>query len=624
LPVDIFVLYQLIYSYFPINSTMTPDDSSFLLEPRGQNVPDSTTTKHVRAVTQGRHVWVQLASQWYLPIAYLIYTFLFTWTMVSWLNGRSFAVDGSPGIHERFTQPNITTLVSVALVVARIISSTWQALAAWRCVFILLETSGLSLSEASHLISRRLPTFTLLNPFSSRGANHVWTRLIAIMVLILVWPAQFTNPIANGSISWIPSIAYETTTTSISFNTPSSPSNALSWYYRFPNSRDSLVKASAGRANLALMALSNVTGASLVPPAQRMVLNLNSYPTQSVIKNVTVPVFKIEEFEWISNVTELPEGILEAVQHSQSGYLNISKYTGPLEQAIAGTSALLKDEAWRAPSDLKLHPAEPLISEERYAAAFVSRYWNQGNPAKYGCHSAESVFDPLPEHVELINNFWNNNYSDCIAVAKIKVSAGVTLCLQENLPTSANSNCLLASGVILAKNAKVSADVLIPDVLAAMPEVQAMGAALSLRDASTLNGTLEATLRNSLTLAYQATWSALVDDVTDPEHNNQTEIWKPVSMLEARVLSWRMYLWLGINILLVFSALLLFATQSHYKVNSVKDPIAAAIMIDSSDVVSTENEHSTRRFYVQVDEKDHSHYKLALKPTARSSDPTRT
>ncbi|KAF7536549.1 hypothetical protein G7054_g4426 [Neopestalotiopsis clavispora] len=596
---------------------MTPDDSSFLLEPLRQDVPDSTPSNHVRGVIQGRRVGVQLASQWYLPLAYLVYTVLFTWVIVFWLNGKSFAVDGSPGIHEGVTQSNVTTLVSVALVVARIISSTWQALAAWRCVFILLETSGLSLSEASHLISRRLPTFTLLSPLSSRGANHAWTRTIAILVLILAWPAQFTNPIANGSIYWI----HGTITTSISFNTPSSPSNALSWYYRFPDSRDSLVKASAARAGLALVALNNATGSSLVPPAQRIVPNLNSYPAQPVIKNVTVPIFKIEEFEWITNVTELPERILEAVHNSQSGYLNISKYTGPLEQAIAGTSALLKDEAWRAPSDLRLHPAKPLTSEERYAAISISRYWNQGNAAKYDCHSAESVFDPLPEHLGLINNPWSNNYSDCIAVAKIKVSAGVTNCWQENPSPSTKPNCLLTNGIVLANNATVSGDVLLPEVLAAMSEVQGLVAALGLRYTNTMHGALEAYLRNSLTAAYQGAWSALVDVVTDPDHNTQTNIWQPSSLLEARVLTGRMYLWLIINNLLVLSALLLFVTQSHYKVHLVKDLIAAAIMIDSSEVASTENEaeheRSTRKLYLQVDEKDKSHHKLALQPTAR-------
>lgn len=109
-----------------------------------------------------------------------------------------------------------------------------------------------------------------------------------------------------------------------------------------------------------------------------------------------------------------------------------------------------------------------------------------------------SDFDPLPNGIKLIKVSWNNNYTDCLAVAKLTITAGVTRCYQRDLQLPSEPIYFLSSRVLVAKTTNISADVLILQVFSMMPEVQSVIAALSLSDPEAQNGDLEVYLRNSL------------------------------------------------------------------------------------------------------------------------------
>ncbi|KAF0322076.1 multidrug resistance-associated abc transporter [Colletotrichum asianum] len=60
----------------------------------------------------------------------------------------------------------------------------------------------------------------------------------------------------------------------------------------------------------------------------------------TAIGTAVVPIFNIDQFEWVNDTKSLPENIFKAVKSTQSGFLNISEVGSPLEQQIPGTSAL--------------------------------------------------------------------------------------------------------------------------------------------------------------------------------------------------------------------------------------------------------------------------------------------
>ena len=567
--------------------------TAYQAHPRESN--DSPPIPHKCRRASETHPWLRIISEWYLLLLYLLYTLVFTVGMVYWLNGKSFAVTGnrsagtSSQSSTRLTQTNVTTIISGCLVVARIISSAWQALAAWRCVFILFEKTGLSLSEASCIATWRFPAFSFLWHRRSPERKSGVPKLIVALCLILVWPAQLANPVASGAVSWIPSTSYEAGAYYTLSLGVASTGYRWDWYKMFPNVRDALVKKSAALAGLTAIASSSDGGGTLdAPPAKRMGFQLNSLPDRTAVDNVIVPIFNIESFKWISDIKTIPDDILQAVTDISSGYLNITQGNGPLSQTIAGTSALLKSAQWSPPTSNSL-PAPEVFSGTKYAAIYVARNDNGGQGVDYNCRSGSSVFDPLPADVHLINIPSYNNHSDCLAVAELKVSAGVTRCRHADLSSSPAFTCRVQSGVLLASNNTVSPDPLVSEVFAMMPEVQALLAALSFYESRKFSGKLEMVLRNSLVQGYQGTWSAMTESFADPKQPFQTQIWEPIAFLEAQVSSRRMYIWMGLGLLLVVSGLLLVTIQISCQGETASDPAVTAILLDSSDVINTDN-----------------------------------
>ncbi|KAH0431143.1 multidrug resistance-associated abc transporter [Colletotrichum camelliae] len=268
-------------------------------------------------------------------------------------------------------------------------------------------------------------------------------------------------------------------------------------------------------------------------PARRMIPRLYSYPNGAVVDSVIVPTFEVNSFEWVKDIRNLPSNITKALRNASSNYLIISEDRSPLTQVIAGTSALLKESKWtRKPTD-KL--PDPIIYRgTKYAAIYVSRNWNQGKNENYTCPDTSPDFGIVPPGTELLNIPWNNNFSDCLAVAKLDITAGVTQCSQSDLSKSPESTCLWASNVLSTDNDTVSPDPLVNEIFAMMPEIQSLVVAISSYESGILQGHLEEFLRNSLVQAYQGGWSAMAEYLSPVEtQRTTTSAWKPVVLLEA-------------------------------------------------------------------------------------------
>ncbi|KAH0439368.1 multidrug resistance-associated abc transporter [Colletotrichum camelliae] len=561
-----------------------------VLTEASQEVPE--TSHHCRETIESRR-WPQIISEWYLLVVYLLYTTGFFSFMIFWLDGRSFALSGEKSELDsterisfiRLTQSDIVTIISIGLVISRILCTAWQVIAAWRCVFILFEKTGLSLAEASHVATWRLPSGSIFWPSWSPQGRLFRLRLLVVMVLFLSWPAQLASPVASGSVSWHPSVRFNTTNITLSFEIPSP---GLEWdsYVNWTNTRKRVVKKSAGLVNLAAAAYDESgNNVSMVPPARRMVSLSGASPDGTAISAAVVPFFNIDHFEWVDDAKSLSEDILKAIKNSTSGLLTISEKDSPLEQQIPGTSALLKRFKWSPPAMQKL-PNSTVVEDVRYAAIYVSRQNNYGLGDDYECPRNTTDFGKLANSIALVNNAWDNEESDCIAVAKLRITAGVTQCSQSesDLGTSAQSTCLWKSGVLTAKNGSVSPDPLVKEVLYMMPEVQALVAAITSYGRRMPTRDLETTLRNSLIQAYQGTWSAFVEFLSRDEQA-PTPAWNPVTLLDAQVSSRRMYAWLGMSLLLVLSGVLLMIVQSHCLGKTVNDPVIASLMLDNSDVI---------------------------------------
>lgn len=545
---------------------------------------------------KGAHPWLEFISQWYLLLLHACYSLAFALVMIYWLDGTKVAISNNSVktlgfmMDAKLTQPAVTTIVSVCLVIARILSASWQSLAAWRCVFILLEKYELSLYDISRLISFRLPPLSIMRKSPPSLPGRVTLRSIMILVLLLAWPCQFANPIASGSISWIPTDNYTESVVQLPVlpTDTSKISDPWHWFVDYATVRGGMIQRSAGYASMVSPWSTTQDSEQDVTDmisGRRVAPGLPSKNPLTVVVEATVPAFEIDSFQWVTNITTLPAGILDAIMNPLSGSLDVTGNGSPMEGI--GAMALLRDSPWEPPSREIITPPH-IVADKRYAAIFVSRSPNDGEGYDYDCRRAESWFDPLPDGIALINKAYDNNYSNCIAVAEIQIRAGVTQC--HHVPWQ-DSSCFLSAGIITSENQDkpMLPDSLVSLVLAMMPEVQALVEALSWHDPNGQHGRMEARLRNSLVQAYQATWSELTEWMADTSQTEATIYEPEASLLRARVSPWRMLMWLATNMLLVISGILLLSYQVTCDGKTVNDSVVAAMMTDSSEVIESDS-----------------------------------
>lgn len=102
--------------------------------------PGDTAARHTCVYGAGRRPWLQFISEWYLLFLHASYSLIFTLGMVHVLDGQHFTISDnsiktlgfvSDG---RLTQTAVTTLVSACLVLAKILSASWQSRGMAVCV----------------------------------------------------------------------------------------------------------------------------------------------------------------------------------------------------------------------------------------------------------------------------------------------------------------------------------------------------------------------------------------------------------------------------------------------------------------------------------------------------------
>jgi hypothetical protein len=158
-------------------------------------------TRRADDFTLADRVWA-----WYLLPLHLISALAFTAIMVFVINNRNYPVcdNEDTWLHSLLNcglaQSDVTSLISAALVLIRLVTSAWFTTSAWRGTYILLEKRGMTLAQMSNMVMFHWPGF-------SNGLGSGYTWLTAAMFLLII-PAQLIAPLASGSVSWVPGLSY--------------------------------------------------------------------------------------------------------------------------------------------------------------------------------------------------------------------------------------------------------------------------------------------------------------------------------------------------------------------------------------------------------------------------------
>jgi hypothetical protein len=120
--------------------------------------------------TLADHLWAR-----YLLPLHLISALVFTAITVSVINDRNYAVCDNGDSWWRsllncgLAQSDVTSLISAALVLIRLVTSAWFTVPAWRVMYILLEKRGMPLAQMSNMVMFHWPGFC-----NSLGSAYTW------------------------------------------------------------------------------------------------------------------------------------------------------------------------------------------------------------------------------------------------------------------------------------------------------------------------------------------------------------------------------------------------------------------------------------------------------------------
>lgn len=297
-------------------------------------------------------------------------------------------------------QTDVTTILSIALAVIRLLAGAWLTGVCWRCAIILLEKDGMRLRDFNRLVSHSVQSmFTFCFP-RKNGHIHLSSMFLSLVILLLALPAQYAAPLLTGSITWVPSFHMAAGNVSVSriTSTHLGPGqNAWDWYNDYSENRGSTRLKAAALASIAWSisdARFNTTGLMkrIVPAAKNLAVN-------STLADLTLPFFVVHSIHWFSNddmAANTVADLLNAIDRDK-GSNNISDPVNPLT-TIAPTLGFLPSTPYKPPYNDTTHAYEfPPPTKVVAQTGLIALYWDRVlNPPgdRTSCPQLSTAYGP--------------------------------------------------------------------------------------------------------------------------------------------------------------------------------------------------------------------------------------
>ncbi|KAF1997702.1 hypothetical protein P154DRAFT_605165 [Amniculicola lignicola CBS 123094] len=311
---------------------------------------------------------------------------------------------------------DITTLVSVALVIVKISAGTWSTIVLWAFGRHILTRKSAPSIAVSRMIRWRLPP-------GLRNLKYIlrdFRGWIISVTVITVFIQQFTGPILTGSVNW--NTAFHVSKEAVNTSSVAQTANFSLWpLYDDPELFDKKLKlkVAAGYANLAWADTSAVDaqGKSLVGNGCRHVVNNDGLPQNSTLVNATLPCINIKSIRWYRDENEVVGD-----EWSISGSSLTLIGDNPYDYFTGGVTTVYDTENLREPPDShdKPPPANK-FSGTMTVSLMLARRENSGPPCSKLPNTIFGDIGALPPY--LIETARSNN---CFLLGKIDFTAGVT------------------------------------------------------------------------------------------------------------------------------------------------------------------------------------------------------
>ena len=123
-----------------------------------------TLSSHVCRYRDDDTRWLSRIYAWWLLPAHFFASTAVAALLICIVDQRNFLVSGPPDSRvynvsrtSVLYQSDVTTLISIALLVVRVVAGSWITLAGWRMCFCVLEVDGASMGQVLNMIQYRMP-----------------------------------------------------------------------------------------------------------------------------------------------------------------------------------------------------------------------------------------------------------------------------------------------------------------------------------------------------------------------------------------------------------------------------------------------------------------------------------
>lgn len=517
-----------------------------------------------------------------IPVLHLISCLALAVSMIYGLNGYNAVPSSSPNkiwgeTRFKLRVSDVTTLISAAMTVIKLLVGGWTGTIIWNCIFLLLEGTGLTLAQINRITTYYIP------PLFTRRSGR--TGPLVMLLLLLVIPQQLISPMITGSVGWSPGFEYNPILTYVQAGNPDSEPRAWDWYFYATRWRRSFVRRAAAYASI-------TWGESVLAPDRshcRHVTNGGEGVTvNSTLLDATVPCIQIHSITFPR--TPVSAGVFSLVRHAAFGGQNdtISRVEEPPYLFLRDGNAVLFDPNDRPGLFEKLphnettramsRPGDYLHSNQLMTAVVLvnGSAVDDGNNCTglresiFGGGGFANIFSPLDP------GSGTYYYSmACFTYALVNLTAGVA--------TSASST-YISSRVVEAdeRNLPIRAGPWVQEAIYLLPDVMSTLTMMNTTELNTWDN-LEQYIDRVVRYSYQAAWDMLFRSFDTDTAALPVRVYE--QRLVADVSRRRVLAWLIVSLLLPLSSFpLVFWRGTRREV--VLDGTVAALLTDPSAVLN--------------------------------------
>ncbi|KAF3318800.1 hypothetical protein TWF173_005213 [Orbilia oligospora] len=367
---------------------------------------------------------------------------------------------------------DVTTFVSVGLVLVKLFVSSWSVIAIWDCACQLSKnkefgdfkigapgsaketeaaedfeitkvaatdqtaevndgskanaTDGTvtdaGAERVSFMLSWRVPPWFMFPPKLPKQGGS-WVILLALLFML---PQPFLAPLLSGSIDWASSSTPGDKSQNISSVSPTANFNLWYWYNVGGYIHNSHLRRAAGYAALAWAnpAAAAKNGTSITGNGCRHVMNDDGLPVNSTVYNVTIPCIRVHSISWAVSAEEVSSADVELITGGESKKLSQISEDLSLYYTEGATVVFDANKTYRVTDDTSVLPSSTLFSGTKSVGLLLTRQ-DITRPLCRGLQP--TIFGPGNRYDKYYNPPDHNDFhQNCYLVGKIEFTAGVT------------------------------------------------------------------------------------------------------------------------------------------------------------------------------------------------------